>query len=259
MGLCALTGQRMAITPTVRQEMFKSVCYSERQYIRERVGEWKSEYSDIVDQEVKAWIDVNFLGQAGLFDLRGSKTRAERNDWIDRIPAEAFKAPSDSTITSDMEIVADGLASGAEGLITNNCGTIIHQTLNAWALREGVRNQPFLLNPQEGVFRVLGEDRADALQWAEMHLCAICMVMPRSRRPAAQERELLVTFATRLNSTFPGIGNGIIVEERGSSRDARWQEASEMVRREDWRLAREVENHRLGRLRRAREGAGLGF
>lgn len=36
MAMSALTNRRLAITPTIRTEMHKSVCYSERQYIRDR-------------------------------------------------------------------------------------------------------------------------------------------------------------------------------------------------------------------------------
>lgn len=71
----------------------------------------------MVDQCVKDWIDLDFIGPSGVFDICSAKSKAERNEWIDRFPTEAFKAASEATITNDMEIVADGLAAGAiEGI-----------------------------------------------------------------------------------------------------------------------------------------------
>lgn len=239
--------------------MHKSVCYSERQYIRDRAPGWKPDYADMVDQCVKDWIDLDFIGPSGVFDICSAKSKAERNEWIDRLPTEAFKAPSEATITNDMEIVADGLAAGADGLITNNCNTMFHDILNKWVVGKGVRNAPFMLNPQQGVSRLLSEHGSDSLDWQLLHQCAINMVMPNTRMAPEKERELLMMFAHRLNSTLPGIGNGIIVEEKGSQREARWERAAQMIRTEEWKFVRDVEDRRLERMRRGRDAVSLNF
>lgn len=259
MGLAALTGERFAVTPTVRTEMFDSVCYAERLFIREQATEWRPDYFHMVEECVNAWLDEDFLGPSGVFDVQAAESKAARAEWIDRLPAEAFKAETDSAITNDMKIVADALASGADAVMTNNCGSMFHHVLNEWAVRSGVRNSEFLLDPPLGVARLLKRHGMAFPNGPVLHQCAINMVMPRVRQSPEDERALLLRFARKLNTDMPAIGNAVAAEERTLERDARWERAAQMIHLEAWQHVRAVEDRRMTRMRKGRKAAGLDF
>ncbi len=259
MGLSAATGERLAITPAVRTEMLRLVAYSERQFIRERTSEWSDDYGDMVRERVTDWLDTDFLGPSGVFDVCAAKTESDREQWIDRLPTEAFKARTDAGAVNDMLIVADALAGGAEGLMTNNCGTMFHHVLNDWAVRSGVRNSPFMLEPAPGVAQLMARHGRRFPDEPFLHQCAVNMVMPNTRMAPHEERELLIRFGDKLNASMPGIGNTLIVEERTRGRDARWDRAAQLIGTREWRRVRDVETKRMDRMRRARSSVGLRF
>ena len=259
MGLSVLTGQKLAITPTVKTEMYNSVCYAERRYIRENAYAWKTDYIDMVGRCVGAWIEEDILGPSGVFELCSAETMSQRLDWMDRLPLEAFKSPSESSTIRDMEIVADGLAGGADALITNNCSTMFHPVINDWVVKSGIRNRTFMLEPQMGLVRLLRQKDEQSLDWPLLHQCAINMVIPKKRKSPEEERRLLMHFAEKLNANFPSVGNAIIVEERTISRDSRWELAAGLIQAHEWHQVRAVEDKRMDRMRKGRSSVGLEF
>ena len=258
MGLSAGTGVSLAITPTVREESLETCMYAERAFIRER-AEWDDQYFDLVYKSVTDWFDRDVLAPGGVIEVCKAKNLAERARWLDQLPMRAFKSPSYGETTHDMQIVADALAGGAEWVMTNNCKTMFHNAVNSWALRTGVRNAPFLLQPAFAVEQWLDRSGRTFPDEAFLHQCAINMVMPNTRQSPERERDLLLRFAERLNQTMPAIGYAVQIEEQGTHRDARWELGAKMITEPEWKLARTIESKRMEKMRKARSATGLSF
>jgi hypothetical protein len=156
--------------------------------------------------------------------------------------------------SQDQAIVCEGIAGGADMLLTSNVNTIDHVRLNKWLVDSGYRDNQFIHSPDFGLTELVGQSKAELA-----HVVAITMCLSYSERDPFDEHLSLLQFADGLRSSFPNFRSVIRHEElRSNKASERWNQARENLEKDEWREIRNLEPQRILRTKQAALEAGFG-